>query len=101
MQYLSCLTAQWLMSLRSAGLRKAWVMPPQMAARQDVREQHQLDELARLLNKHGIDSKASLAQACHTEPLLLKPAISQWLQRSQRKVLDAIWSTVLAQLNQQ
>lgn len=80
-----------------AGLNKAWVMPPRMAARQDVREQHQLDELASKLEKHNIDSRASLAAAWQANPVLLKPEIAQWLQKGHRRVLDALWSTALAQ----
>ena len=84
-----------------AGLQKAWVMPPRMAARQDVREQHQLDGLATQLDRHKIDSKASLAAAWQANPLLLKLEVSQWLQKRQRKVLDALWPKLLAQAAKQ
>lgn len=76
-------------------------MPPQMAARQDIREQHQLDELASKLDKLNIDSKRLLALAWESDPSLLKPAISRWLQKSHRKVLDAVWPTALAQAKEQ
>ena len=76
-------------------------MPPRMAARQDVREQHQLDELATQLDKHSIDSKASLASAWQASPLLLKQEVSQWLQKRHRKVLDVLWPKLLAQVAEQ